>query len=462
MYLTSAAGSRLDRIDSRFISLPNSSNTVTVDPRIKYQSIIGFGGAMTDASGINIQALSPDLQQQILQDYYGANGIQYTMTRVPVGSCDFSTRAYSYCDTTNDFDMATFALTDDDNLMKIPLLQKAKSLVEATGDQLKLFATAWSSPGWMKNTGRMKGGGYLLGATNGPYYMAFAKYYRRFFEEYQKQGLSFWGMTPENEPTEAADPSYGWQALFFNGSYERDFIRYSLGPQLKGSDVTKDIKIMIGDDQRYVHPAFADTIFADPEATKYVDGIAMHWYDDNNTGPGVLDDLHNRYPDKFILYTEACSWWKAANGDVVMGAWWGVDQYAHNIIEDLNHWSTGWNDWNLILDIQGGPNWVGNYVDAPMTAFPSQQEYVKNPMFYGLGHFSKFIRPGYRRVAITVPAGLEGTAFVSPDGKQRVVVLLNRSTSHTVSASLQDASLSNRFANIQLGPASIATLLWTE
>ncbi|CAJ0960982.1 unnamed protein product, partial [Mesorhabditis belari] len=382
------------------------------------------------------------------------------MTRVPVGSCDFSTRPYSLCDTVGDFNMTTFKLVDEDTKLKVPLLQQALALAKGTGTELKLFANAWSSPGWMKNTGRMKGGGFLLGSTNGPYYMAFATYYRRFFEEYSKLGVNFWGMTPENEPTEAANPDYGWQALFFNGSLERDFIKYSLGPQLKSSDVTKNLKIMIGDDQRYVYPAFADVILSDPESAKYVDGIAVHWYDDNNTGPGVLDTLNSRYPSKWIMYTEACSWWKASNGDVVLGAWWGVDQYAHNIIEDLNHWATGWNDWNLILDIEGGPNWVGNFVDAPMTSLPTTDEFIKNPMFYGLGHFSKFLRPGYIRVHIALPSSLEGTAFISSDGSQKVAVILNRNIKNGVDFSLQDTTNSAGYANIHIGPASIITVIW--
>ncbi|PIO66517.1 hypothetical protein TELCIR_11768 [Teladorsagia circumcincta] len=131
-----------------------------------------------------------------------------------------------------------------------------------TGDNLLLYASPWSAPGWMKATGSMKGGGALIGEVNGKYYRSYASYLVKFFEEYAKNGISFWGMTLQNEPTSGSLPFYGWQTMFFTAGMQRDFVKVTLGPMFKNNRMTQDLKLIALDDNRLLLPGWADTVSA--------------------------------------------------------------------------------------------------------------------------------------------------------------------------------------------------------
>ncbi|KIH62099.1 O-Glycosyl hydrolase family 30 [Ancylostoma duodenale] len=310
VYVSSLAGKRFQKST---IPISEDSKTaaveISVDARQEFQSIIGFGGAFTDSVGINLNSLSNTTRQRLLEAYFGRNGIGYNLGRVPIASTDFSTREYSYADVEGDMKMAEFSLKDEDFDYKIPYILTAMNL---TGGNIRLFASPWSAPGWMKTNGRMKGGGTLKGKVNGPYYQSYATYLVRFVDE--------------------------------------------------------------------------EAIFNDPEATKYVDGIGVHWYLNFLMPASVLTTTHNRHPDKFLLATEACAGSTLIHGPV-MGDWYRAEEYAEDIITDLNNFVAGWTDWNLCLDEQGGPNWVSNFVDSPIIVNGAADEFYKQPMFYAMGHF---------------------------------------------------------------------------
>ena len=211
----------------------------------------------------------------------------------------------------------------------------------------------------------------------------------------------------------------GWNAY-----QQQKWIVENIGPLLKGSEF-RDLKFMILDDQRPLAPKWASEVFEDQRAHQYVDGIAVHWYADRVFPfPNVLDKVHNEFPDKFILYTESCH-----IGKVALGSWKRAQEYLQNIIEDMNHWVVGWIDWNLVLDMQGGPNWLGNSVDAPIIINEHNQEFYRQPMYYALAHITKHVPTGSKRVALTpnvkVPSTLDSVAFTTPNGST-VVVLVNR------------------------------------
>ena len=148
---------------------------ITLDPRIIYQEIYGFGGAFTDSAGINIASLSEGSQKKLLEAYFSSNGLEYTIGRVPMASCDFSTREYSYLETPEDFELKNFKLTEEDYKYKIPYMKSALNL---TGGNIVFFASPWSAPGWMKNTGKMKGTGSLRKEDR--VYKAYADYFVRY------------------------------------------------------------------------------------------------------------------------------------------------------------------------------------------------------------------------------------------------------------------------------------------
>jgi len=186
---------------------------------------------------------------------------------------------------------------------------------------------------------------------------------------------------------------------------------------------------MIFDDQRTQILRWAETILKDKDAAKYVSGTAFHWYENTPQNAVELDKTHAIDPTKYILNTEACEEWRGKSHHVSLGNWATFERYANDIITDLNHYTSGWVDWNLVLDEQGGPNWVHNYVDAPIIVNAKNQEYYKQPFFYALGHFSKFLTPDSVRVASNEKSRVdrfETTAFVRPDGAT-VVIALNLS-----------------------------------
>ncbi|CAN7949891.1 unnamed protein product, partial [Ixodes pacificus] len=169
-------------------------------------------------------------------------------------------------------------------------------------------------------------------------------------------------------------------------------------------------------------------VLGDADAAKYVQGVAVHWYADEFVGPWVLDKTHDNFPDKFILATEACRgdkpWDKAK---VILGSWDRAESYAHDILEDLVHWATGWVDWNLALDVVGGPNWVKNFVDSPIIVNATGTEFYKQPMYYALAHFSKFLPRGSVRIDSRLAGEhrgkLEFGAFKTPENATVFIVL---------------------------------------
>ncbi|CAJ0577401.1 unnamed protein product, partial [Mesorhabditis spiculigera] len=404
VYISSRDQYRLDRVDFHFIAFPNSTSTINIDTTRKFQKMLGFGGAITDAVGINLKKLSQATSDQLMNQYYGPKGIGYRFTRTVVASADFSTGPYSYNDVVDDFDMVNFNLTKEDYLYKIPYIKQAVSLSKQSNVDLKLFCTAWAPPGWMKTSGKMEGGAPMKGDTTGPYYKAYATYYKRFFEEYAKEGIKFWGMTPTNEPREGQNADYKFQVVNFTSDQECDFVKYHLGPMLRANDATKDLTLLIGDENRYAFPDFADKCLGDPVTAPYVGGFAWHWYADEGISPEVIDQTMQKYPGYISLYTEACAGWHDYELSPVMGDWNRADQYAQNIIEDISHGIQGWVDWNIVLDPQGGPNWVKNFVDSPIIANYTVDEFIKQPMFYVLAHFSNFVLPDYTRVGFSSPS----------------------------------------------------------
>ncbi|KAE9553608.1 hypothetical protein FO519_003153 [Halicephalobus sp. NKZ332] len=459
IYKSSLSGKRFERTDGLFGNSKIESkykviNAVFNDTN-KYQTIIGFGGAFTDATGYNIEKLSSDAQDNLLQAYFGDVGIGYTVSRVPVASCDFSLNEYSYCEVDGDFNMTTFNLTKEDFMYKIPFIKKASQF---SNGKLQLFSTPWSAPGWMKTNGDMKGHGQLKGDVGGEYYQAFALYYYKFFEAYHNEGIDFWGMTILNEPFSNGD----WQIMNLTADQERILLKQNLAPLLKNNDVTKDIKIMIHDDQRSTITGYVDTILADSDAASYVDGIAVHWYDDTITDPVILSQVHEKHPTKWILPTEACTGYTSSSQGGMRGDWQRALLYSYDIITDLQNWATGWTDWNLVLDENGGPNWVGNFVDAPITVSNTSDEFYKQPMYYALGHFSKFLQTGSQRVDLTTDSistdYFEYVGFVTPNN-QRVAIFDNRQKSDTYTVALTDAA-SGKTINFDMEPRSFATVVW--
>ncbi|PAV90589.1 hypothetical protein WR25_13263 isoform C [Diploscapter pachys] len=406
-------------------SVPANAVILSFNPTVRHQKIFGFGGAITDAAGINLNSLPPDLADNVIKQYYSyPNGIGYSTARIPIASCDFSTHPYSYSDVDGDFNLTNFNLTTEDFTLKLPYLKKALTYTNST---VRFFGSPWSAPGWMKETGLMRGGGPLKGPVNGQYYQTWANYFVKFIQAYMNQGIQIWGVTLQNEPNTGRALDFPWQTMYWNASMQRDFLRDLLGPMLDQNFIW-GVKKIILDDNRGNLPDWADTILADPNAAKFVDMIGVHWYEDETKPASNLNDTYYKHPGVPMLYTEACAGWEGDERYPLLGNWTRAEQYADDILTALNNYVTGWNDWNIVLDVPGGPNWVGNTVDSSIIVNANTSEYYKQPLFFAMGHFSRFVRPNAVRVNSQLASSnpsLEFASFVNPDNT-RVTVILNK------------------------------------
>jgi glucosylceramidase len=385
------------------------SPTVMVDPRRRFQVLEGIGGAFTDAAAETFSRLPEERQRELLTAYFDPDrGIGYSLGRTTIHSCDFSSESYTYV-APNDVELKTFSV-EHDRRHRIPFIKAALS---AARGELKLFASPWSPPGWMKTTGEMLRGGRLKPEHRG----AWARYLVRFVEAYQQEGIPLWGLTVQNEPMAVQT----WESCLFTAEEERDFVRDHLGPALEEAGLGH-LKLMIWDHDRGLLYQRAQVVYEDLEAARYVWGAGFHWYNGDSFDNVRL--LHDGFPDKALLFTEGCVYpfgWER------LTEWAPGEQYARSVVRDLNNWATGWTDWNLLLDERGGPNHVGGGAMAPIIADTRDGSLHYMSSYYYLGHFSKFLRPGARRVAVSTNLDdLEATAFENPDGRLTVVVL-NRS-----------------------------------
>lgn len=391
-----------------------SEVSVFVNTNRTFQEFIGIGGAITDASAEIFHKLPEDKQQELLKAYYDINeGIGYSLTRTTIHSCDFSSESYTYV-SDEDKELSTFNI-DRDKEFRIPMIKRA---IETAGGELMLYASPWSPPAFMKDSKNVLQGGKLLEE----YYPSWAKYYTKFIKAYEAEGMPIWGITIQNEPMAVQR----WESCIYTAEEERDFLKNHLGPTMEAEGLG-DKKIVVWDHNRDLINNRANTIFDDPEASKYAWGIGFHWYENWAGGDPMFSNLghvQESYPDKKLLFTEGCNERFDANK---YQFWPNAERYGKSMINDFNKGTVGWTDWNILLDQNGGPNHVGNFCFAPIHGDTEKGELIYTPSYYYIGHFSKFVRPGAVRVS-TVPSRshLLATSFLNKDGSL-VSVVMNQS-----------------------------------
>lgn len=384
--------------------------SVFVNPEKTFQTFVGVGGALTDAAAETFAKLPPEQQAAFMKAYYDVNeGIGYSLARANINSCDFSSDMYTYVDE-KDKDLKTFNIAHDLKY-KVPMIKKA---IEAAGGKLDLFVSPWSPPAWMKDNNNMLQGGKLLPE----YYDSWANYFVKFISEYEKAGVPVWGLTVQNEPM----AKQTWESCIYTADEERDFVKKHLGPALWSNNM-KDKKLIVWDHNRDLVFHRANGILSDPEAAKYVWGVGFHWYE-SWTGAAIPDNIKRvaeAYPDKPLLLTEACNY---PFGWDTFDQWkWG-ENYGSAMINDFNNGAVAWTDWNILLDETGGPNHVGNFCFAPVHAKTQEGTIHFMNSYYYIGHFSKFIRPGAKRISVSSSrAQLLATGFINPDGSIAVIVM---------------------------------------
>lgn len=401
-----------DTVSFRQMEQPLESQTcVFVDPSRKFETFVGIGGALTDASAETFAKLPAGKQQELLDAYFDpVKGIGYTLGRTNIHSCDFSSESYTYV-TEGDAQLRSFSV-EHDRRFRIPFIKKA---IAATGGTLKIFGSPWSPPAFMKSNKDMLHGGKL----RPEYRQAWANYFAKFIKVYEREGVPIWGVTIQNEPM----ATQKWESCIFTAEEERDFLKNYLGPTLHKEGLANK-NIIVWDHNRDLIYQRISTLMSDPVAAKYVWGIGYHWYEPWSGGEMMFDNVRlvrETFPDKHLLFTEGCV-------DVFdakrLNDWSLGERYGTSMIHDFNNGTVGWTDWNVLLDEKGGPNHVQNYCFAPVHADTRSGEITYTSSYYYIGHFSKFVRPGARLIASSPSrSSLLSTAFVNTDGKTAVIVM---------------------------------------
>lgn len=415
---------------------------VFIDPSKTFQTLIGIGSSFTDAAAETFAKLPKDKQQEFLTAYFDKEkGIGYTIGRTHINSCDFSSGSYTYVKD-NDAALKTFNIAHDEKY-RIPFIKQA---IAAAGGKLPLYVSPWSPPAWMKDNNSMLQGGKL----KPEFRQNWANYYIKYIQELEARDIPVWGLTVQNEPM----AKQKWESCIYTAEEERDFIKEYLGPTLKKAGMS-DKKLIAWDHNRDLIYQRASVILSDPEAAKYIWGIGFHWYE-TWTGSDMqfenLKRVKEAFPDKELIFTEGC---KEKFDLEKIGDWSLGERYGYSMINDFNSGTAAWTDWNILLDETGGPNHAQNFCFAPVHADTRSGKILYTNAYYYIGHFSKFIRPGAKRIITSSSRDiLQTTGFINPDG--RIVVIVMNTGNEELPYHLW---IGGKAAKITSRPHSIETLL---
>ena len=416
--------------------------SIFVNPNKQYQSFLGIGGAITDASAEVFAQLSTSNQREFLDAYFGEGGINYNIIRTSIHSSDFGSGSHTYIEE-GDKKLSTFSIKKDKEF-RIPMIKRALGLI---GESAIFYASPWSPPAFMKSNKDMLQGGKLLPE----YYDIWAIYFVKFVEAYEAEGIPVWGLTIQNEPM----ATQRWESCIYSAEEERDFLKNHLGPTMENAGFGEK-NIVVWDHNRDLITNRANTIFDDPEAAKYAWGIGFHWYETWTGGNPKFDNLgliKESYPDKKLLFTEGCN----EGFDSTKYQYWpNAERYGHSIINDFNNGTVGWTDWNILLNENGGPNHVENFCFAPIHADVIADSLIYTPSYYYLGHFSKFIIPGAKRISTSSSQSLlESTSWMNPNGEM-ITIVMNMSNDK-LEYSLY---VGDKESNLSINPRAIQTLIY--
>lgn len=411
VYLTAKGGSQRLEPVGQFPFAEKAQPTeneaaIFLDARHTGQTLLGIGGALTDAAAETLAKLPAEQQEEVIRAYFDpVRGIGYSLGRTHINSCDFSSEMYTYV-ADGDRELKTFSIAPDLKY-RIPLIKRA---LAAAGKEFTLYASPWSPPAWMKsNTNMLKGGSLLPDCQP-----IWAAYFAKFIQAYEREGVPVWGVTVQNEPM----ASQTWESCVYTAGQERDFVKNHLGPELRRAGLG-DRKIVIWDHNRDLLYQRAKVVLDDPDAAQYVWGVGFHWYMGDHFEN--VRRVHEAFPQANLLFTEGCHYPYDANKT---GDWKYGEAYGKSLIEDLNSGAVGWTDWNILLDEKGGPNHVNNFCYAPIHADTRTGRLTYLNSYYYLGHFSKFIRPGAKRIiSSSMRDEIMTTAFLNPDGTVAVVAM---------------------------------------
>ncbi|MDL2301436.1 glycoside hydrolase [Lachnospiraceae bacterium OttesenSCG-928-D06] len=427
------------------------SNVVNLHPKITYQTIEGFGGAMTESSAYLFSRMEEETRKKALSCYFGEDGIGTHFVRTHIDSCDYSLEEYAAVeDPLADKELSTFSLKRD-KMYIIPMLKEA---IKMSKDPLSVLLSPWSPPGSLKtkpeakeNDGAVYGALFGMdyaestsGRCNGgslkpEYYGLWAKYLVKFVQAYLEEGIPVTMLSIQNEASAATN----WDSCVWTAQEEKIFLKEYLYPEMKAAGLTEKVGIYFWDHnkERVVERALE---MLDEETYNMLEGIAFHWYSGDHFE--AISILQEKYPDKVLMMSECCGLHipgKAGLDLPFMSASFRTAEsveyedavnYAHDIIGNLNAGMNRWIDWNLIVDQNGGPRHVPMGFTAGMIA-DEQGGFRTNLTYHYIAHFSKYIKPGAKRIGHSrYSDSFEMTAACNPDGSI-IAVFLNKGDDDT-------------------------------
>jgi glucosylceramidase len=419
---------------------------IIVDHTKQFQTFLGIGAALTDASAETYFKLPEDKQNKFMEAYYDIDkGIGYSLARTHIHSCDFSVGSYTYIDE-GDSELKSFNINHDQTY-RIPFIKEA---IKSAGGNLTMYVSPWSPPAFMKTNNNMLQGGKL----KPEFFQPWANYYAKFIKAYEAEGIPVWGLTVQNEPMAVQR----WESCIYTAEEERDFVKNYLGPTLEREGLA-DKNIIVWDHNRDLLFQRANTILNDPEASKYIWGTGFHWYEDWKDGKPMFNavkQVQETYPDKNLIFTEGCNeaydLERIKNDDPKL-----AERYGKSMINDFNNGVVAWTDWNILLDETGGPNHVGNLCFAPVHGDTQSGELMFTNSYYYIGHFSKFIRPGAKRIiSNSTSNGIITTAFQNTNGS--IVIVVMNVTDNPIDYSL---IMDNNSAKLNALAHSIQTIVFS-
>lgn len=412
--------------------------SISVDFSQQYQEIEGFGAALTGSSAIVIYGMAPAQKDALIKDLFSSTeGIGLSYMRLTIGASDFSANNFSYNDLpegSTDAALANFSIAQDETNV-IPVLQS----VLAYSPNIKLIGSPWSAPAWMKTTGSMNGG-----SLKPEWYDAYGNYFVKYINAYAAHGISIAAITPQNEPLHEINT---YPTMKMSAIEQADFIKNSLGPKFQAAGLNTKI---IAYDHNFDRPDYPLSVLGDAQAAQYVDGSAFHAYGGDVS---AMTQVYAAFPNKNVYFTE------------VSGGEWSTD-FGENLkwsignifIGTTRNWSKNVLLWNLALNSNYGPTNGGCMNCRGVVTVASSGAVTKNVEYYALAHFSKFIKPGAKRVNSTNfdnSLSMQNVAFINPDGSKVLVVLNGSATTRKFAVKIDDKKIV-----YSIEPTAVATIVW--
>jgi glucosylceramidase len=407
------------------------ADQIRLDPSKKFQEILGFGGAFTDAACYMLNQLAPSVREELFHEMFHPSEMGLSVCRICVGSSDYALKVYSYDEGEPDPDLTRFSI-EHDRAYVLPVLRQARQANPA----LYLFASPWSPPGWMKFNSTMLGG-----SMRRHFLPVYARYFLKFLQGYAAEGVPVQAVTPQNEVD--TDQDGRMPACIWAQEYEIEFVRDHLGPLLASSGTPAKIWIL---DHNYNLWGRVMDELEDDKLRKYCNAVAWHGYAGT---PDMMSKIQEAFPGIEMYWTEGGPDYRDP-GYLTDWCKWGV-----TFSEILRNGCRSITAWNLALDELGRPN-IGHFSCGGVVTINSQTKKItRSGMYWALAHYSRLIRRGARRFdSQSAAVDLQHVGLENPDGQQVLVV------TNTAPARALELRLANRAARVSLKENSVTTLAW--